>query len=383
MGNMRLFDRYVLASVLRALAGVALLLFALAFALEWLDQRSGRLGLRDALLLAVLTMPRRLPELLPFVALFGVLLGLGALAATEELTAARAAGTGSSRIVGVALIPVAVLALLALWCGESVMPAAESRLGVLKAEQRGGERDEALRWAHQRGEHGLGGTDVWMAVAAVSADGVLHGVHGFEFEGLELVSAWWVRSLAPVDLSSTGSSPDAVAAPAVRRHAVAAEVLSTRRSGGARGGIEAGRVAQRTLVLPLADGAFTGYLARDAARISLRALGVRVDRLREARTGAAARLLAHYESVRWQRLGQVPATLLLAAIGGGFVFGSLRQMRLGARVALGLLLAIAFKYVGDLLAALVLIYGWPPWTSAAVPLLLLGAATWVSLRRAA
>ena len=368
-------DRYVLASALRGLAGVAVLLLALAFAIEWLDQRGGSRGIGDALLLAALVLPRRAIDLVPFVALFGVLLGLGALAATEELTAARAAGVSVRRVVGIALVPVAVLGCLAVLAGEFVVPATEARLAVLKAERRTPDADGGLRWVHHADPRG-DGSGAWIAAGAVSAGGTLHGVQAFVFEGEALVSAWHARSVAPAS-SGASSSSGVVRDPA---RAMARDLEATTIAGDR---VHGNRAALAEVALPVSSGAFTGYQARDAQRIGLTALQARIARLEGRPAQAARRLLAHYDSVRWQRLGQPFATLLLAALGGAFVFGSLRRLRVGVRMALGLLVALAFKYLSDLVAALVLIYGLPGWASAAVPLCVLAVAAGVALRRAA
>jgi lipopolysaccharide export system permease protein len=364
-------DRYVLGSVLRGLAGVAVLLLALAFAIEWLDQRGGSRDIGDALVLAALVLPRRAIDLVPFVALFGVLLGLGALAATEELTAARAAGVSVRRLVGIALIPVAALGCLAVLAAEFMVPAAEARLAVLKAERRGADADSGLRWVHHADPR-HDGSGAWIAAGAVSADGTLHGVRAFEFRGDVLASAWHARSVTPAAAvrADVGRGP-----PAQARDLAATTIVQDR--------VRATHAALAGVVLPVSGGAFTGYLARDAQRVGLRELQARIALL-EGRPGQSARRLhAHYDNVRWQRLGQPVATLLLAALGGAFVFGSLRRLRVGVRMALGLLVALAFKYVSDLVAALVIILGLPGWASAAVPLCLLAWAAVASLRRAA
>lgn len=344
-----------MAHVGLALAGVTAVMLALAFALEWIDQRSSTLGIGDALTLAALTMPRRLTELLPFAALFGVLAGLGVLAATEELTAARAAGVSIRRLVGSALVPVCVLLAIGLACGETVMPAAEARVALLKAERRGTDSQAVLRWA-RFGEQ-------WVAAAAVGSDGSLHGVTTFEFRGGSLAAAWHARAL-------TNSARGA------QVHDLEGTWLGETQLSTLRSTVQA-------VPLQVDAGAFTIFAARDATRIGLGELQARIDRLQAGSGMAATRVRAHYENERWRRLGQPPAVLLLAVLGAGFVFGSLRRARIGVRVAAGVLLAIAFKYVCDLLAALVLLYQLPAWWSAAAPLLLLAVAAAIALRRAA
>src|SRR3546814_5476436 len=63
----------------------------------------GDYGVGTALLALLLTLPRRLYDLFPYAAVIGSLMGLGALAASSELTALRAAGLSRQRIGGSAM----------------------------------------------------------------------------------------------------------------------------------------------------------------------------------------------------------------------------------------------------------------------------------------
>ena len=74
-------------------------------------------------------------------------------------------------------------------------------------------------------------------------------------------------------------------------------------------------------------------------------------------------------------------SLLLAALGAGFVFGSARVASAGTRLAAGVLVAILFKYVGDLLTLLLLLFAWPAWWTALAPVLLLAGLAWIALVR--
>ncbi len=113
--RLRRLDRYLARNFIGGCIPVLLLLAGLfgflAFAeeLEDIDQGSYRLG--DAIRVVALTLPDRLVDLLPVIALLGALLGLGALANSRELTAMRAAGVSPPRlarpVLGAALALVA------------------------------------------------------------------------------------------------------------------------------------------------------------------------------------------------------------------------------------------------------------------------------------
>ena len=75
----------------------------------------------------VLTLPRRSFQMYGNAALIGTLLGLGGLAASNELTALRAAGMARLRIGATALFLVGALSAVALLVAEYAMPPAEAR----------------------------------------------------------------------------------------------------------------------------------------------------------------------------------------------------------------------------------------------------------------
>ncbi len=397
---MNRLDRYIFATVARSLLLVLLVLLSLACLIEWMDQRSATTTLARALQFALLTLPRRAHELLPFVGLLGVLAGLGALAATHELTAARSVGHGVARIVGAALLPVAALVVVSSAITEWVMPAAESHIAVQRAQQRNGSiparsiraavEPSALRWSRVV-DHGR---EEFIAVSAIDERGQMFGVTGFSFSAGGLDALWQARQIdAARGASMTRVRRDWVVTefadtPYRRSANPSAGTAGVGRDGAARhdagrqgAGTTSGRVQQQSLWrVQLRPEDFEQRELRDAERMPLTLLGQIV---RTAPMGAGSPLTRLFESVFWQRLAQPLEALLLAALGAGFVFGSLRVSGVGRRLALGVLVAILFKYVGDTITLLLLLTPWPTWWTALLPLLLLSALSGWSLRRSA
>ena len=83
--------------------------------------------LSHAVLYVLLTMPTRLYELFPTVAVIGSLLGLGGLAGSSELTAMRAVGVSRLQVGLAALLPLFVLTLLMVLNIETTGPAGQQR----------------------------------------------------------------------------------------------------------------------------------------------------------------------------------------------------------------------------------------------------------------
>jgi lipopolysaccharide export system permease protein len=103
----------------------------LAFAGELQDIGKGSYTLSHAVLSTLLTVPRRLYEIFPYVALIGSLLALGGLSARSELTVMRAVGLSKLQIGLCALLPLTVLTAVMVLTIETAGPAGEQRAQAL------------------------------------------------------------------------------------------------------------------------------------------------------------------------------------------------------------------------------------------------------------
>ena len=107
-------DRYIMQRFLLGIVPAMLLLLALfsfmTLAEELEDIGKGGFTLADALLVVILTTPKRIVELLPITALLGGLLGLGTMANHRELMAIRTSGVSKRNIAQ-------TVALLAVFLG--------------------------------------------------------------------------------------------------------------------------------------------------------------------------------------------------------------------------------------------------------------------------
>jgi lipopolysaccharide export system permease protein len=126
-----LLDRYLARRILltTAIVWAVLLSFDVigAFANELDEIGEGNYSLSHAFLYVLFTIPRRMYELFPYVAVIGSLLGLGGLAARSELTAMRAVGVSRLRIGFGVLIALGLLTVLMIVNMEMLAPASEQR----------------------------------------------------------------------------------------------------------------------------------------------------------------------------------------------------------------------------------------------------------------
>ncbi len=127
----RIADRLVAGYVLAALAAVWFVLVGFdaitALVEELGDVGEGEYGFAQVLFYTFHTLPRRAYTLFPTAAVIGSLLGLGALAASSELTALRAIGLSRARICAAAVAVVVALTFLMMVVAETIGPAGEQR----------------------------------------------------------------------------------------------------------------------------------------------------------------------------------------------------------------------------------------------------------------
>jgi lipopolysaccharide export system permease protein len=100
---------------------------------EMSDVGTGRYDALAAVTNVVLTLPRRAYMLFPNAAVIGVLLGLGQLAASSELTVLRALGLSRRRISFSVILALTVLTALMVVNGETLGPWGQRRADMLKA----------------------------------------------------------------------------------------------------------------------------------------------------------------------------------------------------------------------------------------------------------
>jgi len=134
---MRTLSRYIAGEVVKGSLIAVLILLALlnffTFADELGDLGQGNYSLASIAQYLILTSPRNFYELMPSAALVGSLVTLGALANNRELVAMQAAGISRLRIIVAVLTGGMVLVLISLGIGEYVAPVAERAAHTLKA----------------------------------------------------------------------------------------------------------------------------------------------------------------------------------------------------------------------------------------------------------
>lgn len=158
---MNIFSRYLMRNIFigfAAAAGLLLPLFSTFNLINELEDVS-RGGYRwsQALAVVIMTLPRTLIDLGPFIALLGGIVGLGQLAKNLELTAIRSAGVSILRIAMVALSAGVILTLALAVLDEWVASPLQQRALQLKntAMAQSGQSDSAINtlWARKDNQY--------------------------------------------------------------------------------------------------------------------------------------------------------------------------------------------------------------------------------------
>ena len=350
-------DRYLAATVLQAIGVVLVCLLALVtlftLADELTDVTPGY-GDAHAFLYVLYSTPRRLYELVPHGAFIGTLIGLGVMAGHSELTVLRSAGVSLARLFAGAAAPVLMVLVLNQALGEFVAPAGETAAATLKLKIQRGSGDGGIESAYWHREG-----DLVTTIDGYGGDGELIGVRQFVVDQGSLRLSRQAETAVFV--------PDA-------GHWRLQRVVETRFDAAA---VEVRRyesLAWRTDADPALLSAKALF---DPAKLSFADLGFQIGYLQREGLDATRYLIAF-----WSKALQPAAVLGLVLLALAFVVGPLREAGLGARLTVGIAVALAFKYVLDVFGPMSVVFAIPPWLAMLVPVVACWLAGAALIRRA-
>ena len=352
---MQKLDRYIRNSILLAIAAVLGVIVGLTLLFAFIDELGdveGTYTLGDAIWYVLLTLPRRLYEMLPMAALIGCLIGLGSLASSSELTVMRAAGVSLRRIVWAVMKPMLLVMLGGILIGEYVAPATEQMAQASRSMAQGSGAAQSSKhgiW-HRQGRE-------YIHINAVQPDGVLFGVTRYEFDDeRRLKSSSFARKAHYAD--SAWQLEDISV---TLFHADRTEVVKKDQE---RWSVELTPELLGTVVV-------------EPESLPLTGLWQYANYLTEQGLANGRYWLAF-----WTKLLQplVTAALVLMAI--SFIFGPLRSVTLGQRIFTGVLVGFVFKIVQDLLGPSSLVFGFAPIVAVLLPAIICAVIGLYLLRRA-
>lgn len=356
MNAFGVLDRYVLRSVLVGVGMVVFVLLSLGGLFLLIGQQDdigiGRYTALAALQFVVLNLPQQAWELLPISALIGALIGLGNLARGSELIVMRTSGLSVWRIARPVALAGLLLALAGVLIGEVIGPPLEQYARQQKAFAKfndvsvAGSGDAWVRDGNllvnverQTGESQFGG----MMLNEIGDDGRLIAMGRAVSARASDEGSWSLEQYA-----ETRFDTDKVSSVRAARRVLESNVTAE----------------------------FLGIAASSPAQLPSRALWKMVRHLE-------ANGLDTRESrfALWSRIARTLAPIFAVLLALPFVFGSLRASGAGAKVALGLILGIAFFLLQRMLESGAVVFNGNPALFAWLPTLLMGAAALLLIRR--
>ena len=134
----KLVDRYIGRAAILGILAVWLMLTVLFMVFGLLSELRGTqadYSSLDAIWFVVLTLPRMAYQVFPVSALLGALVGVGGLAAANELVAFRTSGISRTRLAVAALAGTMLLTIPVMIMGEWVAPAAEQQARAFRLSE--------------------------------------------------------------------------------------------------------------------------------------------------------------------------------------------------------------------------------------------------------
>lgn len=330
---MKKLNRYIFSTVSGSILLVLLVFLgfdAIADIIDEMEELNDSYTFTKALLFVLFSMPANIFDLLPFAALVGCLAGLGTLAGSSELTVMRTAGVSTRHIVWMVMRPAIVILVAGMLVSEYVAPHTES---IAQSE-----RAIALR----KSENLVSREGLWhregnqfMHFNVVQPNGVLYGVTIYRFDEQRRLQSALVAERA-IYQSGHWLLEDVQESLLFDDH------------------IE--RQANRSRI-------WNTNLSPDLLNILvLRPIDLSISGLWDYSNYLEQEGLhsGQYRLAFWKKALQPLSTLALVLVAISFVFGPLREVTMGFRIFIGVLVGIVFRTGQDMLAPASLVYGFQP-----------------------
>ncbi len=338
---MKILKRHIGLSVIIATGFVLLGLSALQIFVTFVGQLSdmgvGNYGLFATIKYALLTLPSDLYGFFPMAGLLGAILGLGHLAAHNELTVMRASGVSIRQIVWAVLRAAILLIIVMTIIGEGLSPRgmylARREKIIAKSGGQAFETKQGL-W--------LKDGNNFIYIQKVLHNSHLQGINQYQFnDSHQLVIAshaqsaafkdgqWWLENVSETHFNKNSTKNEKI----------------KRKSWG---------VTINPSLLNVSK--------IDSIEISLINL-VKLIQYKEV-----SGLNAHADKLAfWQRVMQPLSTLIMIFLAVPFIFGTLRSISMGVRIVTGVIVGAAFYALNQFFGPLTLVYQIPPIFSAIFP----------------
>lgn len=359
---MNLIERYLARTVIAHTLLVLLVLLVILGFSEFMIQLgkvSADYTLAKGSLYTLLKLPVYGYELFPIALLIGTLMGLGSLANHAELTILRVTGWSIGRIFWAVLKGALLLWLVMALIGETLAPKSEAFAKKM--------RDEALhRTFSVSGQEGFWLKDEqktqsrYLHVGHFVNDRLLADVTVYQFVHGQLQKVWWAKQA----LFEKGQWR----LKSVREQAlsfVPSQAPFMQQLGQPELRFSEQQIAERPISLPVSPDLLES-LNVEVRYMSLVDLYHYVQFLE--RNGLDA---DPYQLAFWRKLVSPLVIVGMLALVFPLIFGSQRQVSMGQRIFVGILIGMGFTLLNQIFGNLSVVYHWPVIIGAVAPSLVL------------
>ncbi|MCD8525582.1 MAG: LPS export ABC transporter permease LptG [Gammaproteobacteria bacterium] len=353
--NIGLLQRYLIMTIIKS----TMVVLTIAFAVDLFIQCSneirnigdGNYTISKALLYVPMIIPTDLYSFFPMIGLLGVLIGLGALASSNELLVMRASGFSLINVVQAVFCSAFIIGIIAVSFGEIAAPVLSLQAHYMKQEAITGHpvvQTKKGAWIH------VG--DDFIHITRVLDRASWFGVTRYHFNHQnELTLIAWAKLVEYRDHRWLASS--------IRQTLLFHDHTSAK------------NLENDVWDISLKPDALT-YNFDDAHQMSLFKL---YDFIRYR---AEAKLpLNRYPLDFWQRTLQPAAMLVMMLLAIPFVFVSARFGTVGVRVLMGVIVSLGFYLVSQLFGQISIVYRVPASLGASLPIILFFLLSVYLLRR--
>lgn len=350
-----ILQRYLISTIFKATFVVLLVAFAVDTFVEFANEMGsigkGGYTLAQAALYVPMILPTDLYSLFPMIGLLGVLIGLGALSANNELLVMRASALSLFNIMQSVFISALIIGVFAVSFGEVLAPKLSLQAKNLKqSAMTGNQAVETSQgvWMHV-------GNDFLNITQVIDRTRWL-GVTRYHFDDQnKLLSEAWAKNVQYQNKQWIGFSVHET------------ELLENR--------IQSHLLKSQVWPITLTPDALA-YGFDDAQEMPLSKLYDFIHYREEANLPSS-----RYALDFWRRLFQPLAMLVMMMLAIPFVFVSARSSALGARVLVGVIVSMGFYLLSQLFGQFSIVYNIPAWLGAFFPVALFFALSAWLLRR--
>jgi lipopolysaccharide export system permease protein len=351
---MKLIDRYIISSVIASTLLVMLILLGVESFVEFINELgdigTGNYGILLALVYVPMTLPSELYQLFPMAGLLGSLLGLGRLASSNQLIVVRAAGVSKTQITLSVIKAALIMMVVVTFIGEAIAP----RLDIAASNMKTHAMGKATGYSALQNIWFKQGAD-FINVGQVDSLQKVKDVTRYEFDKNKMTSMLYAKTA----LLQNGVWR--------LQHPVETQIFNRH--------VVSKLLKEAHLKIPLKAQLFS-LNSDDPGRLSIITLWHTVH-FRKAHG-----LLSDQSGFAlWQRIVQPLTTLVMICLGIPFIFGSLRNVTMGYRMMMGILLGFGFYMLNQFFGPFSMVYQVPPWLAAIVPTLLFALAGGVMMRK--